>query len=78
MEALGTATHQSRADFAAQMPVAAWLYYFTVPDIDAATAKITELGGTVRMGPMQVPGGSWITQAVDPQGAYFAVTGPRV
>lgn len=62
----------------AQMPMAAWLYYFTVPDIDAATAKITESGGTVRMGPMQVPGGSWITQAVDPQGAYFAVTGPRV
>jgi predicted enzyme related to lactoylglutathione lyase len=24
-------------------------------------------------GPMQVPGGSWVAQAQDPQGAWFSV-----
>ncbi len=28
------------------------------------------------MGPMQVPGGSWIARCLDPQGALFALTGP--
>jgi predicted enzyme related to lactoylglutathione lyase len=27
-------------------------------------------------GPMQVPGGSWIVQCADPQGAAFALVGP--
>ncbi|WP_091741618.1 VOC family protein [Phenylobacterium immobile] len=62
----------------AQMPIPSWLYYVVVPDIDAATAKITADGGQVLMGPMEVPGGGWITQGRDPQGAYFAVTGPRL
>ena len=25
------------------------------------------------MGPMEVPGGSWVCQALDPQGAHFAL-----
>lgn len=62
----------------AQMPTPAWLYYVTVADIDAATAKITANGGQILMGPMQVPGGDWITQAIDPQGAHFAVVGKRL
>ena len=28
-------------------------------------------------GPMEVPGGSWIIQALDPQGAMFALVGTR-
>ena len=28
------------------------------------------------MGPMEVPGGSWIVQGVDPQGAQFALVAP--
>jgi len=55
----------------------AWLFYFGAPDIDEAVATITANGGTVRHGPMEVPGGAWIAQAVDPQGAPFAVVGPR-
>lgn len=62
----------------AQMPAPAWLYYVASPDIDAATAKITANGGKVLMGPMQTPGGDWITQAQDPQGALFAVVGKRL
>ena len=42
-----------------------------------AVEKITANGGTVRNGPMEVPGGAWIVQAADPQGAAFAVVGPR-
>jgi uncharacterized protein len=29
------------------------------------------------MGPHEVPGGSWIMQGVDPQGAMFALVAPR-
>ncbi|MEK1874013.1 MAG: VOC family protein, partial [Rhizobium altiplani] len=33
-------------------------------------------GGTVLNGPMEVPGGSWIIQAADPQGAFFCLVAP--
>ncbi|PWE29060.1 VOC family protein [Pararhodobacter marinus] len=54
-----------------------WGCYFGVPGIDAAQARIVELGGKVVNGPMSVPGDAWIVQAMDPQGAYFALTGPK-
>jgi hypothetical protein len=59
-----------------QVPVPAWLYYFTVPDIDAAAERVKKGGGNVLMGPMEVPGGSRIIQAQDPQGAIFALMQP--
>jgi predicted enzyme related to lactoylglutathione lyase len=58
-------------------PVAYWLYYFTVEDIDAALDRVTGAGGTPVMGPMEVPGGAWVLVATDPQGAYFALVGMR-
>jgi predicted enzyme related to lactoylglutathione lyase len=61
----------------AQAPAPFWLYYFSVEDIDAAAARITGAGGTLLQGPHQVPGGSWIVQAHDPQGGLFALVGPR-
>ena len=54
-----------------------WLYYFNVADIDAALARLTAGGGRLMMGPVQVPGGNWIVQASDPQGAPFALVGPK-
>jgi predicted enzyme related to lactoylglutathione lyase len=54
-----------------------WLPYFHVADIDVAQERIGAGGGMVVNGPMQVPGGGWIIQGTDPQGALFAVTGPR-
>ncbi|MGZ9021133.1 MAG: VOC family protein, partial [Rhodoplanes sp.] len=30
-------------------------------------------GGGILTGPLQVPGGSWIVQCMDPQGAMFAL-----
>ena len=54
-----------------------WLYYFNVDDIDAAAKRVTEGGGVIAQGPNQVPGGNWILQAADPQGAVFALSGPK-
>jgi predicted enzyme related to lactoylglutathione lyase len=54
-----------------------WLYYFNVADFDAALERIKVFGGEVFNGPMEVPGGSWIIQARDPQGALFALVGRR-
>ena len=60
----------------AEAPQPFWIFYFTVPAIDAAAARITAAGGTILHGPMEVPGGSWILQGRDPQGAMFALTAP--
>jgi predicted enzyme related to lactoylglutathione lyase len=60
-----------------QMPMPAWTFYFNVGDIDAAVARVKDGGGQIINGPMQVPGGMWIVQALDPQGAMFALLGKR-
>ena len=59
------------------MPVSAWNYYFQVGDIDAAAGRVTAGGGQVINGPMEVPGGDWVLQGVDPQGAHFALSGHK-
>jgi len=58
------------------LPVSAWGYYVNVDGLDAAVERIDANGGKVAMGPMEVPGGSWVLQAVDPQGAHFALIAP--
>lgn len=58
-------------------PRPGWLYYFNVEDIDAAKLRVEQAGGAVLNGPHQVPGGSWIIQARDPQDALFALVGAR-
>ena len=58
-------------------PTPFWLYYFGVDAIDAAIERITANGGQILHGPAEVPGGAWIVQALDPQGAMFALVGPR-
>ena len=61
-----------------ELPMPSWLYYITVAALDAATGKVTRGGGRILNGPMQVPGGMWIAQCMDPQGALFAlVAGKR-
>jgi predicted enzyme related to lactoylglutathione lyase len=54
-----------------------WLYYFNVDDIDAAATRVAANGGKILHGPQQVPGGGWIIQAADPQGAAFALFGSK-
>jgi predicted enzyme related to lactoylglutathione lyase len=56
-----------------EAPVSAWGFYVNVDSIDAAIARINKAGGQVTMGPHQVPGDQWIVQALDPQGAAFAL-----
>jgi len=51
----------------------AWLGYVRVKDVDQTVKKVKAAGGTLINGPMEVPGGDWIAQFMDPQGAAFAV-----
>ncbi|OYY88938.1 MAG: glyoxalase [Sphingomonas sp. 28-66-16] len=57
-------------------PPPGWRFYFRAPDIEAAAAKAIEAGGTVMMGPHDVPGGDRILVASDPHGVVFGVVGP--
>jgi predicted enzyme related to lactoylglutathione lyase len=54
-----------------------WLYYFTVEGVDAAAKRTKDSRGEVLDGPSEVPGGSWILQCRDPQGAAFALVAPK-
>ena len=56
-----------------EVPVNAWLFYISVPEINAATEKAKALGAQIIHGPMEVPGGDMIVQCLDPQGAMFAM-----
>lgn len=58
---------------APQMPASSWTFYFTVDSIRAAIQRVEAGGGKVINGPMQVPGGGWIIQGQDPQGAIFSL-----
>lgn len=58
-------------------PMACWLPYFGSSGIDASTKRIAAAGGKVIRGPMEVPGGAFIVVATDPQGAHFAIVGPK-
>lgn len=61
----------------AAAPAPFWLYYFGVGDLDAAAERVKAGGGRVLDGPLAVPGGSFIARCADPQGAAFALEGPR-
>lgn len=56
-----------------EVPVACWTLYAMVPDVDAAVEATKARSGRVLNGPMEVPGGDFIAQCMDPQGAAFAV-----
>ncbi|NOG72185.1 VOC family protein [Roseicella sp. DB1501] len=57
---------------------AGWRFYFGVADIDAAAATVAAQGGSLQLGPVEVPGGQFILQGRDPQGADFSLVGPRL
>jgi len=50
-----------------------WIFYVNVADLDAALKATTRGGGSVKMGPMEVPGGSRVATCSDPQGTMFAL-----
>ena len=50
-----------------------WLPYIKVADARPVTAVAKKHGAQILTGPMQIPGGGWISMGIDPQGALFAV-----
>jgi hypothetical protein len=54
-----------------------WGLYFRVADVHAGAGRVTAGGGQVLHGPMEVPGGDWIAQCLDPQGAAFSLNQKR-
>ncbi|OFW29752.1 MAG: hypothetical protein A3G76_04910 [Acidobacteria bacterium RIFCSPLOWO2_12_FULL_65_11] len=50
-----------------------WLPYIKVADTKKAAKTAVGLGGQIVSGPIEVPGGDWIAQGMDLQGAMFAV-----
>jgi uncharacterized protein len=54
-----------------------WAHYFRVASIAKAADAIPGLGGQVINGPMEIPGGDWIVQGIDPQGAFFSLVGGK-
>ena len=60
-----------------EMPVSMWSYYIGVDDIDRAVDAINAGGGKILNGPMEIPGGEYALNGMDPQGAAFGLVGPR-
>ncbi|HUN25584.1 MAG TPA: VOC family protein [Steroidobacteraceae bacterium] len=50
-----------------------WLSYASVPSAAKAAEATTAAGGRVANPPHEVPGGTWIAQLLDPEGAAIAV-----
>lgn len=58
-------------------PAPVWSFYIGVDDIDRAHAAVTANGGTITSEPMEIPGGEFSLNAIDPQGAAVGFVGPR-
>jgi predicted enzyme related to lactoylglutathione lyase len=50
-----------------------WNLYFIVPDIDIAVERVRAGGGSIEIGPIEVPSGDRILHGTDPQAAHFAL-----
>lgn len=55
---------------------AAWLGYVGVDNVDAMAASVTDGGGAVHMGPMDIPDVGRFALVADPAGAAFYVMAP--
>jgi predicted enzyme related to lactoylglutathione lyase len=64
-------SHQQGEDEAGQPSF--WLVSLNSDDVDKATAKASELGATVIMEPMDIPGTGRFSLLTDPQGAAFSI-----
>ena len=50
-----------------------WGFYFRVPNVHEGVERVKANGGQVLNGPMEVPGGDWVVNCLDPQGAAFSL-----
>jgi predicted enzyme related to lactoylglutathione lyase len=57
----------------ANVPLTTWTYFFQVERLSAAMSRVQAVGGTIVGMPTQMHDGSWSVQALDPQGATFAL-----
>lgn len=55
------------------IPVSHWMPYCAVPDVDAAAAKCTSLGGTVCVPPTDIPNTGRFAVVSDPTGGYLSL-----
>lgn len=62
---------------APELPISLWSYYIGVDDIDRASEAIAAGGGRIIHGPMEIPGGEFSLNGVDPQHCAFGLVGPR-
>jgi uncharacterized protein len=53
-----------------------WMTYIGVDDVDAAAARVAELGGTVTTPPMDIPNTGRFCMVKDPGGAMVALFTP--
>ncbi len=58
-------------------PVPVWNFYIGVDDIDRARDAVAANGGTITNEPMEIPGGEYAMNAIDPQGAPVGFVGPK-
>ena len=59
------------------VPASMWNFYIGVDDIDRAAEAVSAGGGQVVNGPLEIPGGEYAVNAVDPAGALVGFVGPR-
>lgn len=56
-----------------EAPVPHWMPYCAVPDVDAAAARCTALGGQVHVPPTEIPETGRFAVIADPQGGCFSL-----
>ena len=66
-----------RADQLAQHVPPHWGIYIRVDNVDASTAKVSQLSGKVIMGPFDVMDAGRMSVIQDPTGAYFCLWQPK-
>lgn len=59
------------------LPAPFWAFYFNVDALDVALERVQQAGGQVMFGPQEVPGGKFVANCRDPQGAWFSLVAPR-
>lgn len=57
-------------------PAGHWVAYFATDDVAAAAARSEELGGSVLLGPVELPGTGTVAVVRDPDGATFGLFHP--
>ena len=55
------------------IPMAHWMPYVAVEDVDSAAKKCKELGGSVCVGPTDIPNTGRFAVIGDPQGGYLSI-----